>query len=77
MLQRGLMLAGWLHYLIFDLMFGVWLLGALQRRGYHHLAVCPLLVLCMIAAPTGLLVSVAVLALTNKDIDHITTTVTP
>ena len=48
-------LAGWIHYLAFDLVVGAWEVRDAQRRGIHHLWVVPCLLLTFLAGPVGLL----------------------
>ena len=50
-----LLLAGWIHYLAFDLFIGSWQVRDAQRNGINHLAVLPCLVLTFLLGPTGLL----------------------
>jgi hypothetical protein len=50
-----LVLAGWLHYLAFDLFVGRAILGDAQRRGIAHAAVIPCLVLTFLLGPLGYL----------------------
>lgn len=50
-----LLLAGWIHYLAFDLFIGSWEVRDAQRHGVHHLAVIPCLVLTFLFGPVGLL----------------------
>ncbi|NNF15175.1 MAG: DUF4281 domain-containing protein [Gammaproteobacteria bacterium] len=50
-----LLLAGWLHYLAFDLFIGSWEVRDSQRHGIHHLFVVPCLVLTFMLGPIGLL----------------------
>lgn len=49
------LLAGWIHYLAFDLFIGSWEVRDAQRLGIHHLLVVPCLVLTFIFGPVGLL----------------------
>lgn len=49
-------LAGWLHYLVFDLFVGAWIVRDAQRKTLPHLAVIPCLALTLLAGPIGLLV---------------------
>ena len=49
------LLAGWVHYLAFDLFVGSWEVRDAQRVGVHHLLVVPCLVLTFIFGPLGLL----------------------
>ena len=53
--NRQLLLAGWLHYLAFDLFIGSWEVRDSQRQGIHHLLVVPCLVLTFMLGPIGLL----------------------
>ena len=50
-----LLLAGWIHYLAFDLFVGAWEVKDAQEQGIHHLVVIPCLVLTLRAGPGGLL----------------------
>lgn len=49
------LLAGWIHYLAFDLFIGSWEVRDAQRVGVHHLLVVPCLVLTFLFGPVGLL----------------------
>jgi len=49
------LLAGWIHYLAFDLFIGAWEVRDAQRIGIHHLLVVPCLVLTFMLGPVGLL----------------------
>ena len=49
------LLAGWAHYLAFDLFIGGWEVRDAQRRGIRHLFVVPSLVLTFFFGPGGLL----------------------
>ena len=48
-------LAGWVHYLVFDLFVGAWEARDAQRRGIAHAIVVPCLVLTFLVGPAGLL----------------------
>ena len=50
-----LLLAGWVHYLAFDLFVGAWEVRDSQSRGIHHLLVIPCLLATFMAGPAGLL----------------------
>ena len=56
---RGL-LAGWTHYLAFDLFIGGWEVRDAQQRGIPHLLVVPALVLTFLFGPAGLLLYLAI-----------------
>jgi hypothetical protein len=51
----GLLVAGWMHYLAFDLFVGVWIAARSARIGLPHLATVPLLLLTFMLGPVGLL----------------------
>lgn len=55
----GLLVAGWLHYLAFDLFVGTWIARDGARRGLPHLALIPCLALTFLAGPAGLLLYLA------------------
>jgi len=48
-------LAGWVHYLAFDLFVGCWIVTDAAERGIAHLATVPCLVLTFMFGPAGLL----------------------
>ncbi len=48
-------LAGWVHYLAFDLFVGCWEVLDAQQRGVRHLLVVPCLFLTFMFGPAGLL----------------------
>jgi hypothetical protein len=51
---RGLLLAGWIHYLAFDLFVGSWEVSDARAAGIHHLLVVPCLFVTFMAGPIGL-----------------------
>lgn len=51
----NLLLAGWVHYLAFDLFVGVWEVQDARRLGLLHWHVAPCLLLTFILGPIGLL----------------------
>ncbi len=53
------LLAGWLHYLAFDLFVGTWIAQHAARVGMPRLAVLPVLALTFLFGPAGLLVHFA------------------
>jgi len=48
-----LLLAGWVHYLAFDLLVGAWEVEDARNRGIPHLAVVPCLALTFLFGPAG------------------------
>ncbi len=51
--QPWLLLAGWIHYLAFDLFVGSWEVRDAQERSIPHLAVVPCLALTFLFGPAG------------------------
>ena len=51
----GLLTAGWLHYLAFDLFVGAWITERAGALGVPHWLVLPLLALTFMFGPAGLL----------------------
>lgn len=49
------LVAGWIHYLAFDLFIGSWEVRDSQRLGLPHLLVLPCLVLTFVLGPVGML----------------------
>jgi hypothetical protein len=60
------LLAGWIHYLAFDLFIGSWEVRDAQSRGLAHWRLIPCLVLTFLFGPIGLLLYLAQRALTTK-----------
>ena len=48
-----LLLAGWIHYLCFDLLIGCWEVRDARDRGLPHLLVVPCLLLTFMFGPAG------------------------
>jgi hypothetical protein len=57
--QPGIALAGWIHYLAFDLFVGAWEVRDASRHGVPHRVVVPCLVLTFLLGPSGLLAYLA------------------
>jgi hypothetical protein len=57
-----LLLAGWIHYLAFDLFIGGWEIRDSQRNGIPHLLVIPSLLMTFMLGPIGLLFYFAIRA---------------
>jgi hypothetical protein len=55
-----LLLAGWIHYLAFDLLVGSWEARDARERGISHLFVVPCLVLTFLFGPAGWLLYLGV-----------------
>jgi len=54
-----MLLAGWVHYLAFDLLIGTWEVRDAQARGIPHLYVVPCLILTFLFGPAGWLLYAA------------------
>jgi hypothetical protein len=54
-LNDWLLLAGWVHYLAFDLFIGSWQVRDAQKHGIPHLLLVPGLILTFMFGPVGLL----------------------
>ena len=48
-------LAGWIHYLVFDLLVGCWILNNSQKHNISHFLIIPCLLLCFMLGPVGFL----------------------
>lgn len=51
----GVALAGWVHYLAFDLFVGAWIVRTARAEGVAHLLVLPCLALTFLFGPAGFL----------------------
>jgi hypothetical protein len=58
--KRELLLAGWIHYLAFDLFIGAWEVRDAQRVEIPHLVVVPCLIMTFMLGPIGLLFYIAI-----------------
>lgn len=50
-----LLLAGWVHYLVFDFFVGAWIARDSRTAGVPRLLIIPCLIACLLAGPIGLL----------------------
>jgi hypothetical protein len=66
--RRELLLAGWIHYLCFDLFIGAWEVRDSQRNGIPHLVVIPCLLMTFMLGPIGLLFYFLIRTAKLKDI---------
>ncbi|MBZ9778285.1 DUF4281 domain-containing protein [Psychroflexus sp. CAK8W] len=46
---------GWVHYLVFDLLVGHWILKQSQKENISHFLIIPCLLLCFMFGPVGYL----------------------
>jgi len=49
------LLAGWVHYLAFDLFLGTWIVHHSQKHSINHFLIIPSLILTFMAGPAGVL----------------------
>ena len=59
-------LAGWVHYLAFDMLIGAWIARTAAREGISHLLVLPCLALTFLFGPIGFLAFTALRALSPR-----------
>jgi hypothetical protein len=64
------LLAGWAHYLVFDLFIGAWMTSNAQRLGLAHWKIIPCLLFTFMMGPVGLLLYFIVRANLTKKILH-------
>jgi hypothetical protein len=62
-----LLLAGWLHYLAFDLLIGTWEARDAQERGIPHLYVVPCLIVTFLFGPAGWLLYLVLRSAFRRD----------
>ena len=63
-----LLLAGWVHYLAFDLLIGSWEARDARERGINHLFVVPCLILTFLFGPMGWLLYLGVRSRTGSQL---------
>jgi len=61
-----LLLAGWVHYLAFDLLIGTWEARDARERGLPHLLLIPCLLLTFLLGPAGWLLYMTVRTLSRS-----------
>jgi hypothetical protein len=61
-----MLLAGWTHYLAFDLFIGGWEVRDAQRSGIPHLLIVPALILTFLFGPAGWLLYMALKTVTGS-----------
>jgi Domain of unknown function (DUF4281) len=54
--DKRMVLAGWVHYLAFDLMTGVWIKKNSVKHGISHAAIIPCFLFTFMLGPLGLLI---------------------
>ena len=61
-------LAGWIHYLVFDLFVGCWEVRDSRRLGIPHLLIFPALILTFLLGPIGLLTYLCIRLIRTRDL---------
>jgi hypothetical protein len=67
--SQWLLLAGWVHYLAFDLFIGSWQVRDAREKGIPHLLVLPSLILTFLFGPVGLLLYFVVRCARSRSLD--------
>ncbi|WP_298321137.1 ABA4-like family protein [uncultured Aquimarina sp.] len=58
--EENAVLAGWVHYLAFDLMVGMWILDQNKKLGIHQLLIAPCLFATFMLGPIGFLLFIII-----------------
>lgn len=64
--NKAIVTAGWVHYLAFDLMTGIWIKRNSLKYGIPHLLVIPCLLFTFMLGPVGLLLYLLIRSLKAK-----------
>ncbi len=64
--DRWLLLAGWVHYLAFDLFVGAWEVRTARAEGIPHLLIVPALILTFLFGPAGFLLFIVIRAIARQ-----------
>jgi hypothetical protein len=64
-----LLLAGWVHYLAFDLFIGSWQVRDARAKGIPHVLVIPSLILTFLFGPIGLLLYFVIRCARSRSLD--------
>lgn len=70
--NRNLLLAGWVHYLAFDLLVGALEVRQSKAAGIPHLLLIPVLVLTFMLGPIGLVVFFIIKSVRQKKVAEVT-----
>ena len=61
-------LTGWVHYLVFDMLIGNWVLNNSQKYGIKHVIIVPCLLCCFMLGPIGYVLYTIVKLVKVKDL---------
>ena len=63
--NEGVALAGWIHFLAFDLFLGAWSAKTIRDAGLSHAFALPCLVLTFLFGPSGFLLTLIIIGLSR------------
>ncbi|MEM7548686.1 MAG: ABA4-like family protein [Bacteroidota bacterium] len=66
--QEEAVLAGWIHYLVFDLLVGNWIVNQSIKHGIKHYLVIPCLFFCFMFGPLGYLLFFVIKTIKTKNV---------
>jgi hypothetical protein len=66
--NRGMLLAGWVHYLAFDLFVGSWEVRDSQATGIRHYLIVPCLLLTFLFGPAGWLLYLLIRSVAKRSV---------
>jgi hypothetical protein len=69
----ALLLAGWIHYLAFDLFIGAWIIRDSQSHDMRHMLVVPCLFFTLMTGPFGMLLYLLLKRLSGKPLRLVAT----
>jgi len=64
--EENAVLAGWVHYLAFDLLVGMWMVTQNKALGIHQLLMAPCLFFTFMLGPVGFLMFMGMKTIKNK-----------
>jgi Domain of unknown function (DUF4281) len=64
--QPGIVVAGWVHYLAFDLMIGIFIRRNAVKHGINHWLIVPCLLFTFMLGPIGLLLYLIIRTIATK-----------
>lgn len=64
--EENAVLGGWIHYLAFDLLIGMWILKQNEKLQIHHLIIVPCLIGTFMLGPIGFLLFMIIKTLKTK-----------
>lgn len=68
--EENAVLAGWVHYLAFDLLIGMWILDQNKELGIHQALIAPCLALTFLFGPIGFLLFIVIKSIKLKNYDN-------